>query len=258
MDKTKFLAALGDDAMRAAMQRIFEKAEQTGRFGETRFGEFCPEEIIDEINARKKFLDGVVVTFYGGFDEARRKMPAFSTAETPVSAFPVSAVKIACKNAENLTHRDYLGSLLSLGIAREKIGDILPDESGAVVIAQNEMTAFIVSSLRRVGGENVTAGIFNLDELSFSPQGFREIVSTVASTRLDAVTGLMLKTSRTKSAELVRAQKVFVNGALVTKGDLTLKEGDVITVRGKGKAVLDKIGNQSKKGRLFITVKKYI
>ncbi len=255
MEKTHFLATITDDEQKKTMQKLFDKAEQTYKYGETRFSDFCSADILNMLEERKHFLD-VDVTTYGGYDDAERKIAAFSSGEITKGVFPISAVRVNVRG--EFSHRDYLGSIIGCGVSREKIGDILVDDSGAVVVCSFETANALKSMLTRIGGANAVVNVFNLDELSFKSRGFRDITSTVASLRLDSILALMLKTSRTKSLEFIKAQKVFVNGALCQKGDRILKQDDVITVRGKGKAVLSEIGHESKKGRTFITVKKYI
>ncbi|MBQ8002483.1 MAG: RNA-binding protein, partial [Clostridia bacterium] len=103
----------------------------------------------------------------------------------------------------------------------------------------------------------VNCSVAYLEDISCEPS-FEEITGTVASLRADSVVSVMLKTSRSKAAEYIESQRFFLNQVLCTKCDKEIKENDILTVRHHGKAILYNISGKSKKGRIFITVKKYM
>ena len=94
-------------------------------------------------------------------------------------------------------------------------------------------------------------------EFHYEPS-FLDVIGFCPSFRADVLVGFLCKLSRKESSDLIKAQKVFVNGCLIENNSRTLKEGDVLSIRGYGKAVLSEVKGQSKKGRYHICMKKYV
>lgn len=210
------------------------------------------------------------VISFGGYDLAERQMAAFipealslrygkeavSPAEIP---YPFDALSIRPRNekfAEELTHRDYLGAILNLGIERSKTGDILPDGAGAFLFVHRDMTELICAELSRVRHTSVTVQRIALTEVHVSPE-FEEIRGTVASVRLDSLLALAFSRSRTKQTGLIEGGKVFVNGRLITGNGYQLEEGDIISVRGLGKFRFESAGSRTRKNRLNVIISRY-
>ena len=64
--------------------------------------------------------------FYGGYEEAERVMLGLSAEGPPEpETFPLTALLFRYRREASITHRDVLGSLLSCGVRRDKLGDIL-------------------------------------------------------------------------------------------------------------------------------------
>lgn len=172
---------------------------------------------------------------------------------------PLEILRVTHKaGGRELSHRDYLGSLLGLGITRDKIGDIIVCPEGADIIIQKDMEEFLLSNYFKAGRTELCLSVHPLTELNLSAVRTEEITDTVASLRLDAFLAAAYRSARSKAADAVRQGLVFVNNAQCLKPDLELKQGDIVVLRGKGKCVLEKIGGTSRKERVFITIKKYI
>ena len=201
-------------------------------------------------------------SFDGGYEAAERKLlVAGSTdavgypSDPPVS---VIAVKPASsKFAEDLSHRDYLGAILNLGIERSLIGDILVREKQAWFFCLDSAADFLVSSLTRVRNTTVSASIVSGEVPELQPR-FEPMRLNVASERLDAVLSAFTGLSRARTAPLFSGEKVFVNGRVVADKSMKLKEGDIISVRGFGKAVYDGIEYETRKSRLWVSLRKYV
>ncbi len=218
-----------------------------------------------------RFLDpGEIAVFYrqyfpklpyllwGGYDDAERKIlgifPDF--VEPTEENFPLSALRIQC--AEELGHRTVLGSVMGLGIERNLIGDVAKEEGHAVLFACNSIASYLEMNFTRAGKSHVKLQEVPIKELTLLPRAWEPVTGTVASLRLDCVLGVLLRSSRGKTEELLKKELVSVNHVVCTKGSLLLKEEDVLSIRGFGRAQVLEIGGESRKGRLFITLKKYI
>lgn len=155
-------------------------------------------------------------------------------------------------------HRDYLGAVLGLGIERDRIGDIIVDGENAWIFCVNSVASLILSELDKVGRYSVKTDRIPLSDVPRSEKKVRRLSFTVKSLRLDAVTADMFGVSRTSAAEFIRLGAVSLNYSVCEKTDSPVKEGDVISVRGKGKGCITEVGGRSKKDRLFITAEIFI
>lgn len=207
------------------------------------------------------------VTF-GGYDLAERQMAAFLPDALSFSGmddmeslgFPFSAVSIEPlheKYSQILTHRDYLGAILNLGIERSKSGDILVEGNKAVLFIHSGLSDFLQEELTRVKHTSVRLCKVNLSDYHYSPR-FEEVRGTVASVRLDSLLSLAFSSSRTKLGGLIEGAKVFVNGKLMTTNSYQVKEEDIISVRGMGKFKYKGMLSRTKKNRIFVIIHKYI
>lgn len=157
-----------------------------------------------------------------------------------------------------LTHRDYLGSVLALGLDRSVTGDILVREDGADMIIVPEMADFLLNEYRQVAHSDVSTEICDPSEIIIPENRTQTISDTVPSLRLDNVVSSAFRTSRKLAADAIKSGLVSVDHLEVTKTDAHVEEGVVLVWRGKGKAKLTEIGGESKKGRTYIKVERYI
>ncbi len=201
--------------------------------------------------------------FYGGYEGAERAVVVFcpsnmSTSQEPESAGLFKVLKINLMHRGNISHRDYLGSLMGLGIKREKIGDILIKDEYCLVIVLNDVADFIRYNLDKVGNVKVEVDYAELDCLVAHEPKVKEIRTTVASLRLDSVTSVGFGISRSKTQDYIKAEKVNLNWEITPSLTKTVKEGDMISIRGKGRVVLQEVGRTTKKDRISIYLKKFI
>lgn len=148
---------------------------------------------------------------FGGYDMAERQMAAFIPEAlslrygvsdiTPKEIdYPFCAVKIEPKNkrfSEDLTHRDFLGSILNLGIDRSKTGDILVTEDSALLFINKDLVSVVTEDLTRVRHTVIDSSVINLDRINYTPD-FQQIKGTVSSVRLDSLLPLAFSSSRSK------------------------------------------------------------
>lgn len=250
LSKKSFVHAL--DARHTVMfAHIFDMAERCDRSSIGVYGDFLSENSLAELSMREGYLP-IKPVLFGGFPDAERKMVAFIP-EYEEPSFPISAVLVTSPRIAALSHRDFLGSVLGLGIKREKCGDIIINDDGCFLILHEDIASFVASSLTKVGREGVKAQLVSLEKVPFPTRSFKPVTGTVSSLRLDAVVSLFAGKGRGKAAEMVEGGIVFVNGLVCQKCDMRLSDGDVISLRGKGKATLS-VGGTSKKDRVFITL----
>lgn len=203
--------------------------------------------------------------FFGGNDDCERTiLGVFDDYITPqiselseLSEFSICCIKIqpTDKNITNISHRDYLGSIMGLQLERDVIGDIFCFDDYGVVFIKDNLKEFVLSNLDKVGKTRVKLSIIDGLELK-NTKKFMLIKGTVSSLRLDCIVAFLINKSRSDATKTINSGIVTVNYSVVTNVSKTLKIGDVIVIRGKGKFVLDDDIKQTKKDRLFITVKK--
>lgn len=207
---------------------------------------------------RNRFSHNPFVLFYGGYPDAQRVFFGAFDAQPDTASFPIVSLCFEYRQQAHLTHRDFLGTFMSEGVRRETIGDILCKPGRAVALVDASVAPHLLSSVQRVGGEGVRVhSPFDGDWADFAAQK-SDYRDTVASLRLDAVLHVMLRHSRTQACDLIRAGLVSVNHVVCTCVSRILDQGDVVSVKGKGRFVLEQVGAESKKGRLFITVSKFV
>ncbi len=205
---------------------------------------------------------GVKHEKFGGAEGAERIVVCFGDEEEiGYSAdYPIVAVKIepvAPKFADRLTHRDFLGALLNLGIERSVLGDIIVRDASAYVFVLEDMAEYIISSLSRVKHTDVK--IVRADAL---PEGelykTEPVRITAEGERLDAVIAKVYHISRDDSLSLFKKRLVYVDGKLCESASYRPKAGERISVRGYGRMIYRGIDSTTKKGKLAILVDLYV
>lgn len=211
------------------------------------------------------------VLSFGGYQMAERQMAAFIPEAlylyygkdilSPENLnYPFSALRISPANrrfSEELSHRDYLGAILNLGIDRSKTGDILIKDYDALVFVHNDMIELIINELKRIKHTSVIVCKAEGDHIDFSPR-YEEIKGTVASVRLDSLLAIAFSSSRTSLTGYIEGGRVFVNGKLITSNGYQVNEGDIISVRGMGKFRYEGAGQRTRKNRISVKIYKYI
>lgn len=256
------------------LAQIEDKIRQSDDWSVMTSGDFLDmhqkKVVMDYARSRKL---PVRMLFYGGYPDAERCMPVFlpdyiqwepdqaeEGAEVPEEIsqlLRVVRVKVP-KGGRTLTHRDYLGSVLGLGIDREVTGDILvrgQEDSvgcGADIIVEAEIAEFIELNYDKAGRTNLEVSILPIEELCLGTVNIIQKQDTVASLRLDSIVASAFALSRAKAAEAIRRGLVSVNSLEALKVDMEIEESDKIVLRGKGKVVLTQVGGVSRKDRTRI------
>ena len=199
------------------------------------------------------------VEFDGGYIGAERQRAAFchtDFAGTP--AFEIAVIK-AKWNGEfaRLSHRDVLGSILSLGVDREIIGDIIATKEFAKILVDKKMADYFVANLKRIGDAGVETTLDELSEIAPKEERVKEISATVASLRVDSIAAAGFGMSRSKMAAEIDAEKVKLNWQTVKNAAQSIKEGDILSMRGRGRLEVSEIRGQTKKGRIGVLLKRF-
>lgn len=226
---------------------------------------------VDEISTVMQLgghLSAYVDTFfYAGYEGGERCIcvfvPKFYNCED-IHAFlqsqesnPLCVIEVKKDKFCTLTHRDYLGSIIGLGISREMVGDIIVSDDGCYIFALKTISAYICENLTRVGRGTVACNVTDIENMEISQEKITETVYSVSSLRIDNFISAVFNLSRKTACECIQKGVVFVNSANISKKDFTLKPGDKVVFRGKGKAVFCDTAGNSKRGRIRIIVQKY-
>ena len=209
-----------------------------------------------EIAARKA---GAAYRLYGGAEDCERRMLGVGGDEAPETwQFPLNCLRVTPRSARfasPIAHRDVLGSLMGLGIERELVGDIVVREEGAYIFCTDKMAHFISTSLTKIGNTDVDC------VLSDPPEGAlrktTQVRVQVTSPRLDAIVAHLFKLSRGDAQTLFRQGKIMVDDSVCEHTDYLLKEGQVISVRGFGRARYLGVESMSKKGKSNLLISLY-
>lgn len=261
-----------DALFEAKISELAERAEQYV-VGYSAF--LSPKEqiIARNILARKKA--DCVSFFFGGYDGSERNrlfaLPDYMAEKgeynaafvgenfSELAAEAVVAVKIQGSGYRKLCHRDYLGSLLWLGVERDAVGDIaVLDDYSAVVFCDPAISQLILLELKKIGSDSVKTRRFDVPEDFSNAPKLQPISGTVASARLDCVVSALTGLSREKAQTAIRAGIAELDYFTEERPDRSVADGSIISVRGYGKFIVTELSEHTKKGRLRLKANKYI
>lgn len=242
-------------------KRFAELADRSYTKGQFTFTQFLGMADLSLFYEEKRSLSYAGPFVYGGYDGAERAVVRFGDPETLgyEESFPIDTlaiVPLADKFADDLTHRDFLGALMSLGIERSLLGDIIATGKKAYIFCLSRISDFIIENLISVKHTSVSVRTAEADDIKDIPKSFeREKLVQVASERIDAVIAKVYNLSRSAAIEYFAQKKVFVNGRLTENTSLGLKQDDIVTVRGFGRFKLSELVGTSRKGKLNILIR---
>lgn len=261
LNKEKLLGKIKEPEEKLAISKALNRASFCIKNYEMSFTQFLNPirafELIDFIKSETELN----MLAFGGVQGCERQMLAFAPdyMEIKNEDFPICAVKISyeSKFSKNLTHRDFLGSILGTGIVREKIGDIALKEGYAIAFVEKEIAEYLCINLERVSHTKVNAEIIKLaDDFSIFSE-MKEVNIIVSSMRLDAIVSAVFKISRGNAADIIKGGKVFVNWHIEESVSKNIVENSIITARGYGRAKIVTIEGKTKKDRIVVKIIKY-
>jgi RNA-binding protein YlmH len=207
-------------------------------------------------------LSFVPVTAFGGTKDCERVMLRFGSEELCgyEETFPISCIEISPlieKFGEELSHRDYLGALMNLGIERGTLGDIIIIGKTAYLFCTEQMTPYILDSLDKVRHTSVRCQVAqNIPESTVTRLERKTL--QVSTARTDSIIAKLYNMSRSESVELFRAKRVFVNGRLNENNSGQLKPEDKVSVRGFGRFKFIGVSGETRKGKLNVDVDMFV
>ncbi|MCR5669518.1 MAG: RNA-binding protein [Butyrivibrio sp.] len=266
MDKTFLAGRVKDLALRAYNNSFVTHTEF---LSVSELSDFYSLLSSEGVSPNVKNYKGADYVVFGGYPDAERAMvcflPDYLDEESFLSAESEEGSIISCihieplnsKFSDVLNHRDYLGSLMNLGIERDQIGDILTGDKEAFVFTTADMAENICKELVRIKHTSVKCSVVKASECNISPE-FEEISGSVASERCDAILALVYHLSRAEAQRLIESESVFIDGRTAFSGGYDLKPGQRVSVRGHGKFIYLGQEGTSRKGRLFVGIKKFV
>ena len=242
-------------------KRMIELSKKAAHTYTEFYTDFLNLNEIHLVHAMQKELQAPFELF-GGTETAERKMLCFYPADLAEykREFPIACIHLFpahAKFGEELSHRDILGAALHLGLDRSKTGDIHVQEKEAYLFCTEKIAPFLLENLTKIRHTSIRTELTENIQECFAPK-VQRIGGTVSSLRLDSVISLAFSASRSSMIAYIEAGKVYVNGKQIISNSYALKEQDIISVRGLGRARFLEAGYETKKGRLHITIEKFI
>ena len=251
-----------NDDEKLLISRIKDLANATynqNRYSFTNFLTIDEQAVIDTIRSEIKHVD---YSFFGGHECCERQIIKFGSFESLGydEPFPICTLLIEPliqKFSDELSHRDFLGALMNLGIKRNVLGDIILKNNKAYVFCLNDVSDFIISELTRV--KHTSIKITKVDgPVNDLNRELKDIEVLVSSNRLDAIVASICKLSRGKALELFREKKILINNRICENNSASLKQEATLTIRGYGKYIFLEEGGKTRKDRVYLKMKQYV
>lgn len=265
MDKGALLERLGlTGEDRLTLAKVLDKAEQAdSRNIPAATGFLSPQQQMQALDLLH--LAGIsesAYVFQGGYEGAERRillfLPDWLEREDAESQSPIRCLRAVFREDEKLSHRDFLGSLMGMGIVREKVGDILAASGSADLLVLESVADFLLQNWTSAGRTKLRVSAIEPENLHIPAVQRKEVRDTVSSLRLDAVAASGFHLARGKAAALIESGRVQLNWRECVKPDKLLEAGDVVSARGFGKFELSEVGGLTRKGRISIVLQVYV
>ena len=235
------------------LKRARDLAERCERSGTVCVSGFLSPAEQYELQTRLGYIPCGLV-FHGGGENCERAaaffLPDYMTEDMLDLSEYLCAMKLKAYFGQP-GHRDYMGALLGMGIGREWLGDIQVEGDTAYVFCMKSVLRHLLS-IEKAGRYTVKASQIALEEVPARKVETESLSFSVMSPRLDAVTAGLFHLSRTEAAKQIAAGNVSLNYGQCLKADCIVKEGDILSLKGKGKGSISGMGGTSRKGRLFV------
>lgn len=259
-ERRRVLDLLTDEEDKALAGRILDRQAQALNSGRV--------QVTDFLDPREQNLAALLMqqepslrfVLEGGYPRAERRRLVILPPGAPTEPDAgITAVEVRGGfRFETPAHRDFLGAVMSAGVKREKIGDILVSAEGAQVLVAEGLVPLLEMQLSSVGSTPVTVKEIPLEAITVPEERVKELRLTVASLRLDSVAAGGFGVSRSQMARDIKSMRVRLNWRPVDDPSEPVKVGDVISIRGRGRVVVDTITGETKKGRLGLLLKRYL
>ena len=240
------------------VSRIEDMAFLSSKKGGSVFSDFLdPKEQLTGGREMGRYTD-LECTFFGGHVYTERKIMAIYPAGQEAEKWEYPIRVLRSRQPLDVRHQDVLGAALALGIERSKVGDINILEDGIQMFVYDTVCEFLENELVQIGRNRVSMYEIGLDEAIIVEPRFKEMNIIVPSMRLDAVIGNIFRLSRNEANMFVKGGRVKVNHFVQQKPASKIKAGDILSVRTKGRAIVDSVTGTTRKGNIKLKVKKFI
>lgn len=242
--------------------RLIDLANRAYRQNTYTYSNFLSVSQLSILNDIRNDISFIHCECFGGNDLCERQIAGFGSEEElgyPAS-YPIQVIKITPiqeKFSENLSHRDFLGALMNLGIERDTLGDIITKEKTAYLFCLDSIADYIFQELTKVKHTHVKCEMTDMNIPVLTPSLVNEEFP-VASLRLDSIIASLIKCSRKEALSLFDDKCVTLNGRVTGRNSIILKEGDVFSVRGHGKFIFEHSGGSTRKGKIYVHIKRYV
>ncbi len=263
MDKGALLDRLGlagED--RLTLAKVLDRAEQAEQRNIPAATDFLsPQQRMLALDLLR--LAGISETAYvcqGGYEGAERQILQFlpDWLEPENAESPIRCLRAAYREEDKLTHRNLLGSLMGMGVVREKIGDLLVGPGSADLLVLEGIADYLLQNWSSAGRARLHVTAIEPENLHIPAVRRKEVRDTVSSLRLDAVAASGFRMARGKAAGLIESGRVQLNWRECVKPDKLLSPGDVVSARGFGKFQLSEVGGLTRKGRVSVVLQVYV
>ncbi|MFI3177388.1 MAG: YlmH/Sll1252 family protein [Eubacteriales bacterium] len=241
--------------------RILELGNRSYNQSIYTFTNFLDVTQLSLVHTLKKELGTISYRCFGGYSGAMRQMICFGSVESLGydQPFPITCLiiePVAIKFAETLTHSDYLGALMNLGIQRETLGDFVMEEKSCYLFCTDSIAPYLMEHVTKIRHTNVTCSVAS----NWPTESLTTLIPVtllVSSKRIDGIIAKLANLSRSKANLLLQNKKVFLNGMCMENPSYILKKDDILVIRGIGKFVYTGVEQVTKKGNLKLELGHY-
>lgn len=258
LDKEKLTSHIRDIEIKSVMIKNISKVEGVLENYDIRSTDFLdPFQRKILINIIRG-IDGISFHEEGGASDAERKLiqiyPDYFEKSDTLEAIQPLKVEGSFK-FNSVSHRDYLGSLLGLGITKEKIGDIYVHEDCAYIIADKKISEYIFFNLTKISKESVRLKKINISQIIKNEEKYKEKIVTISSLRADNIIAEIFNLSRAKAQNLISSERLKIDFEPILSNSKEIKEGSLISLRGYGRAIFLEVLNETRKGKIRAKIK---
>ena len=249
-----------DTAQKLLISKVDDLFRLCDKYAMARFSDFFDGGELATIHDNAIIPIGYNVEYFGGFKDAEKlMMGVFPEWQEPdYDEFPIKCLKVMGGFTRKLTHRDYLGTIMSLGITPQKLGDIVVCDDFAYILLHTDVADYVADNLHKIGNQGVQVEIIDDLRVIKIERKYKAIGAVCSAPRLDAVVGAAANISRSQASSLICGGKVKLNHRPIERTAERVKEGDLISIRGYGRFLVHSFDGETRKQRLHITLKQYI
>ena len=247
--------------------KINDKISQCKTKNKITYSDFLNMHEKNIVKKSLNIINDINYIFFGGYADAERelfiaipsKIDQIMLEKNYKNIFKIIQIDLPEELYGNYEHRDYLSAIIKLGVERSKVGDILVTPKGSQIIILKDLESYFLTNLpelTRFSKSTITS--HSIDEIIPKEIKFKEISVILSSLRLDKFVAELGKCARNKANDIIQEGRVFINSENELKPSKSIKEKDIITIRGKGKFIFDSVEKTTKNGKFIVKVKKYI